>query len=176
LLHKATSSVRLLQFSQVFTCKSPQNVSGPDETRTRGLRHARAERRFRRRSLSFEKPLKQAESSNRLTTDVRHCSRRLSSNCRQLHKQMQGIKGNLIHRSASLFDSRTCCAGGLRARGSGKDVGQVTRLVLCRILQTDFRGFPFRDCLENSLGRLRAPFRRQHAPESELLRALLSAP
>jgi hypothetical protein len=50
----------------------------------------------------------------------------LSSNCRQLHMQILGIKGNLIHRSASLFDTRTCCAGGLRASGSGKDVGQAT--------------------------------------------------
>jgi hypothetical protein len=112
--------------SPSFTCKSIEKESGPDETRTRDLRHARAERRFRRRSLSFEKPLKQAESANRLTTDVRHCSRRLSSNCRQLHKQILGTRGKLIHRSASLFDTRTCCAGGLRARGSGKGIGQAT--------------------------------------------------
>ena len=109
-----------------FTCKTEPFRSGPDETRTRDLRHARAERRFRRRSLSFEKPLRQGESANRPTTDVRYCSRRLSSNCRQLQKQILGIKGNLIHRSASLFDTRACCAGGLRASGSGKDVGQAT--------------------------------------------------
>src|SRR5215213_7061519 len=82
---------------------NPRKESGPEGTRTPDLRHARVERRFRRRSLSFEKPLKQDESTNRPTTDVRYCSRRLSSNCRQLHKQIQGIKGNLIHRPASLF-------------------------------------------------------------------------
>jgi hypothetical protein len=36
----------------------------------------------------------------------------LSSNCRQLHTQILCIKGNLIQRSASLFDTPTCCAGG----------------------------------------------------------------
>jgi hypothetical protein len=67
-----------------FTCKTEPFRSGPDETRTRVLRHARAERRFRGRSPWFVKSLRIGEFAKYLTRDVRHCSCRLSSNCRQL--------------------------------------------------------------------------------------------
>jgi hypothetical protein len=87
-----------------LSCKTAVSRSGPDETRTRDLRHAKAERRLRGRSLLFAKPLKQAKFANRPTTDVRRCSRGLSSNCRQLHARTSRMKGNFIQRSASLSD------------------------------------------------------------------------
>ena len=67
-----------------FTCKHKEIDCGPDETRTRDLRHARAERRFRSDSSTFGNALKQARFAICPITNVRRCSRRLSSNCRQL--------------------------------------------------------------------------------------------
>jgi hypothetical protein len=46
--------------------------------------------------------------------------------CTLQHCHILCIKGNLIQRSASLFDTCTCCAEGLCARGSGQDVEQAT--------------------------------------------------
>ena len=65
-------------------CKTVDFRSGPDETRTRDLRHARAERRFRSDSSTFGNALKQARFAICPITNVRRCSRRLSSHCRQL--------------------------------------------------------------------------------------------
>jgi hypothetical protein len=73
---------------------------------------------------AVRKPLRQVESASLPTMDVRHCSPRLSSNCRQLNTRTLCIRGTLIHESARLSDTRTCCAGGLRARSTGRVSGR----------------------------------------------------
>src|SRR5215211_6537666 len=123
LLHKATSSVRLLGLSLRFL---PANRRKKEVDPTRLELVASA---MRGRSKGFAAV--HYRSKDRLNKpNPRIVSPRMfaivRAGCRQLHKQILGIRGNLIHGSASLFDTRTCCAGGLRARGSAKDVGRAT--------------------------------------------------
>ena len=78
---------------------------------------ARAERRFRGRSPWFVKSLRIGEFAKYLTRDVRHCSCRLSSNCRQL-------KSASWFRCAKhyvLGGTVPCPAGGRRHRTIGVD-------------------------------------------------------
>jgi hypothetical protein len=109
-----------------FVCKSAYSRSGAEGIRTPDLRRAKAERRFRRRSLSFEKPLKQAESANRPTTDVRLCSPRLSSNCRQLHTRTSRYQGKPYTRIRKFIRHPYMLCWGAPREKLGKGVGQTT--------------------------------------------------
>jgi hypothetical protein len=67
------------------------------------------------------------------------------------------IKGNLIQRSARLFDTRTCCAEGLCARGSGKDVGQATDRLYARSRIWTSQNFPSETVWKFQIASIPAP-------------------